>query len=56
VTPCGHFGPPIPKKAKPPSTMVLGTRLPRCNRPAGHEGPHQELDAKTFAPRAEWRS
>jgi hypothetical protein len=29
-------------------------RPPRCNRPAGHAGPHQEIRRSDFALRAEW--
>lgn len=27
---------------------------PKCNRTAGHEGPHRELSRRTFGAKAEW--
>jgi hypothetical protein len=29
-------------------------RYPRCNRPVGHDGPHQEIRRADFKVRAEW--
>jgi hypothetical protein len=29
-------------------------RYPKCNRVAGHEGPHREYDRRTFHIKAEW--
>lgn len=29
-------------------------RRPRCNRPAGHTGPHQEIRARDFWLKAQW--
>ena len=34
--------------------MASNGRYPRCNRVAGHEGPHRLYDHRSFAIRAEW--